>query len=341
MRHAWANTLLLALVTAELVSGAFGLVSGSSDRAFFIVAHRVVGWGLVVLIGWKLTNIVGSLRLRRSGAVRAGSMALLVTLVGTLALGFAWSLVGPFSFWLFSGVSWHINLGVLLAVVLVWHLTRFVRVIPRPYWSERRSALRLVGIVAAGTLLWRAAEFGAGVGGLSGSNRRFTGSYEADSFSGNRFPLTSWLNDVPPTIGAKDWRLKVHGAVRRNLSIAYDDIGENDEMVATLDCTGGWHSTQVWRGASLASILDAAGIRDDVASVTVKSATGYYRRFSIPEASGYLLASRVGDEALSRGHGFPMRLVAPGKRGFEWVKWVVEIEVNTTSKWWQPPLPLQ
>jgi DMSO/TMAO reductase YedYZ molybdopterin-dependent catalytic subunit len=44
---------------------------------------------------------------------------------------------------------------------------------------------------------------------------------------------------------------------------------------------------------------------------------------------------------LSHGHGSPARLVAPGKRGFEWVKWVDHIEVNETSKWLQPPLPLQ
>ena len=59
------------------------------------------------------------------------------------------------------------------------------------------------------------------------------------------------------------------------------------------------------------------------------------------EARSYILATHVGGEPLSRGHGFPARLVAPDKRGFEWVKWVEEIEVNDTSKWLQPPLPLQ
>ena len=45
--------------------------------------------------------------------------------------------------------------------------------------------------------------------------------------------------------------------------------------------------------------------------------------------------------APSHGHGFPARLVAPGKRGFEWVKWVTSIQVNESPKWLQPPLPLQ
>jgi DMSO/TMAO reductase YedYZ molybdopterin-dependent catalytic subunit len=34
-------------------------------------------------------------------------------------------------------------------------------------------------------------------------------------------------------------------------------------------------------------------------------------------------------------------LVAPGYRGFEWVKWVVEIELSDEPEWLQPPLPLQ
>ena len=111
-------------------------------------------------------------------------------------------------------------------------------------------------------------------------------------------------------------------------------------MRATLDCTGGWHTTQDWTGIPLKEILERAGIKPEAASITVRSVTGYYRRFSLDEAERYLLATKVGTESLSHGHGFPVRLVAPGKRGFEWVKWVDSIEVNDTSKWWQPPLPL-
>ena len=112
-------------------------------------------------------------------------------------------------------------------------------------------------------------------------------------------------------------------------------------MTAVIDCTGGWYSEQRWSGIGLDELLALAGPTSDASSVTVRSATGYYRRFSMSEARSYILATHVGDAPLSRGHGFPARLVAPDKRGFEWVKWVEEIEVNDTSKWLQPPLPLQ
>jgi DMSO/TMAO reductase YedYZ molybdopterin-dependent catalytic subunit len=41
------------------------------------------------------------------------------------------------------------------------------------------------------------------------------------------------------------------------------------------------------------------------------------------------LATHVGGEPISHDHGAPARLVAPGRRGFEWVTWVARIEVLT------------
>ncbi|GIK55427.1 MAG: molybdopterin-dependent oxidoreductase [Chloroflexi bacterium] len=39
--------------------------------------------------------------------------------------------------------------------------------------------------------------------------------------------------------------------------------------------------------------------------------------------------------------GVPVRLVVPHRRGYDWVKWVTHIHVNTTSAIWQSPLPLR
>jgi DMSO/TMAO reductase YedYZ molybdopterin-dependent catalytic subunit len=52
------------------------------------------------------------------------------------------------------------------------------------------------------------------------------------------------------------------------------------------------------------------------------------------------VATHVGDAALSAGHGAPARLIAPGRRGFWWVKWITAIDVDDEPWWWQPPFPL-
>ena len=154
MKHAWANSLLLVLILVELATGFFGLVSGSADEALFIQAHRVAGYGSLAVIGWKALIIASSLRkpmrLRRAVAPRAASVALLATLAVTLVLGLAWSLAGPFTAGLFSGVSWHIYAGAALVPVLVWYSIHHTRGLPAAFWADRRSFLRLAGAAVAG-----------------------------------------------------------------------------------------------------------------------------------------------------------------------------------------------
>ena len=54
-----------------------------------------------------------------------------------------------------------------------------------------------------------------------------------------------------------------------------------------------------------------------------------------------MLATRVGGELLWHGHGAPLRLVVPGRRGYDWVKWVDEVRLVDSPHWLQPWLPLQ
>ena len=215
-----------------------------------------------------------SLRWPRNAAPRTASIVLASVLALTLALGFIWSFVGPVSFWLFSGVSWHIYVGAALIPVLVWHAIYHTRGFPLRFWIDRRSFLRFAGLAIAGAALWRAGEVAASVGGLSGASRRFTGSYEARSYSGNAFPLTSWLNDNPRPVETEQWNLKIGGAVANPLTLKYDDLSLGVERTATIDCTGGWHSTQIWSGTALSDLLESAAPTGDAASVTVRSVTG-------------------------------------------------------------------
>ena len=149
------------------------------------------------------------------------------------------------------------------------------------------------------------------------------------------------MNDNPSPIDPSTWKLIVKGAADERVAYTLDDLNSDAEVTATIDCTGGWHSTQIWRGVRLSDLLDAMTPDKSARSVTFRSITGYYRRFALDDARGFILATSVGGETLSHGHGFPLRLVAPGRRGFEWVKWVTELEVSATPSWLQPPLPLQ
>jgi len=348
MNYPWANIAILVLGAVELLTGYLSLTNGTPEWVGALHVHRVLGFGIVALLLWKGRNIVSRLMVgrlwKRNWLAYSFSLFMLVLLLSGLALGIAWSHAGPFYFAGISGVSWHIYLSLALTPVLVWHAGRHRWNFRTRYWADRRMALKLGGLSIAGLALWQAGELLNRVGDLPGAGRRFTGSYLSAAQAGNGFPATSWLNDDPEPLDPQRWSLKVTGLVEQPLQFSLADLATRQTDVktvrATLDCTGGWHTTQDWTGIPLRSVLDLAGMNPQAASVTVRSATGYFRRFSLDEADRYILANRVGEETLSHWHGFPLRLVAPGKRGFEWVKWVDTIEVNDTSKWWQPPLPL-
>ncbi len=56
--------------------------------------------------------------------------------------------------------------------------------------------------------------------------------------------------------------------------------------------------------------------------------TGYRWSLPLSEARDAVLATHVDGERLAHGHGYPLRLVAPGRRGFQWVKWVESVRVS-------------
>ena len=162
-----------------------------------------------------------------------------------------------------------------------------------------------------------------------GSGRQPTGSKHAGSLSGNAYPTTIWLADQVPTLDPASWRLAIGGRVRSPAVLSYGELSGRPvrQLQAVLDCTSGWWSEQVWTGWSLGDLLADARPLTEAREVAVESVTGHRCVFPLAEARTALLATRVGDEPLSAAHGFPARLAVPGRRGYQWVKWVERIEV--------------
>jgi DMSO/TMAO reductase YedYZ molybdopterin-dependent catalytic subunit len=236
--------------------------------------------------------------------------------------------VGPF-----SPLGIHVAAAVGAVVVGVVHVVqRPVR--PRTTDLSRRNLLRSGAVLGAGAVGWLSIAGALRVAGASGADRRITGSLEHGSGAPADMPVTQWLNDAVPTIDPSTWRVQVLQGTRQ---LSVDEVAAFGDIVhATLDCTGGWYAEQDWSGARLDQLLhDAAG-----SSIVVRSVTGYSRRFPRSDASALVLATHVAGEPLSPGHGAPARLVAPGRRGFWWVKWVSAIDVDDVPWWWESPFPL-
>ena len=342
MRFPWANIALIALFTFELVTGYLGLTHNNPEWVAAMHLHRITGFAILVLFVWKSRNILGSFRTRsnwhRSPGMMLGSTLLLAGLLGVLGLGLAWSHIGQYSFLGFSGTTIHLNLALLLLPLLIWHTLRHKISLRTRYVAGRRNFLRFAGVAVAGLAAWQLSERLLLLSGAPGADRRFTGSHPEE---GPDFPVTMWLNDRTQHIGSTGWRLRVAGHVDNPYEMDYEELQSwNSRLTATLDCTGGWYTTREWQGIPVPELLARAGLKPGAGSITIRSHSGYFRRYSMGEAGRALLATRVDGVPLSPGHGFPARMVEPHKRGYDWVKWVDEITVNDTSKFWQPPLPL-
>jgi DMSO/TMAO reductase YedYZ molybdopterin-dependent catalytic subunit len=184
-------------------------------------------------------------------------------------------------------------------------------------------------VAATGGVLWRGQQGLAQAADLPGAQRRFTGSRRVGLEPGLTFPATMWMFDNPAPYDRAGWQLDITGEVAQPYTLAAAEWGAIPpvDLTAILDCTGGWYTDQVWRGIPVAFLLDRAGTTAAATAVSFVSATGY--RWSVPlaEARMLVLATHVGGVALDHGRGAPLRLVAPGRRGFQWVKWVREVRV--------------
>ena len=319
------DLLLGVSVTVAAVSGLVSWGVGTGWARWVTVTHALAGLSLLALAPLKLR---GSVRtgLKRRRVTRWLSMLLGLLVTATVVLGVLhatglWHGVG---YW--SALWTHFLLAALLAPLVIWHIaSRPGR--PRMADLDRRTLIGGGAAVAAAGIAYGVQQL------VVGNNRRFTGSHEIASFNPAEMPTTMWLNDRSPRVPASGWDLAVAGQ-----TVSLEDLQTRAAPIeADLDCTGGWWSRQSWDAVPLAELMPPV----DAPTLEVTSLTGYSRLFPARDAANLYLAVGYNGEPLRRGHGAPVRLVAPGRRGFWWVKWVSRIDPIDRPWWLQLPFPLE
>ena len=323
----WSLALCVGLA---LATGLVGNTLGRPGFWWVFALHGIAGLALALFLIGKLRRVLPRLLHARQWDRKTliGLLAILGALA-TLASGVAWVAGGTLDAAGFSLLNWHITLGVLLVALVSAHMIARAKPLRRKDVRGRRQALRWIGLAAGGAALWPAQQR------FAARDRRFTGSRPTGDYASNAFPTTSWVADRPRPLVRSEWTLDIRGHVSQPFTMTDADLSADDQHEATLDCTGGFSSTQVWRGVRVGSLLDRAGVREGAGWIRFRSVTGYRWSLPLEEARGALLATHVGDEPLNHAHGAPLRLVAPGRRGFQWVKWVVAVEVLATPDFGQ------
>jgi hypothetical protein len=337
------NLALLALLLSAGGTGVLAYAVGTPGANAVVVAlHGAAGLGLLLLVPWK-TVVVRRARRRpveRRDPTAAVALGVLVALTVVTGVLHSVGVAGPW--WALGGVTaLHLHVGAAIVVLPLLAVHAWgKRQRPRATDLSRRSLLRAGALGLGAGALWFGGEGVLRLAGAPGADRRATGSHERGTDDPAAMPVTQWISDTVPKEQADT--LDVVSAGRR-IRVPVEGLDRGDRMRAVLDCTGGWYAEQEWGGVRLDHLL-ADVVGGDLpadGSVDVVSVTGFRRRLPLRDASRLLLAVSAGGEPLSPGHGAPVRLVAPGRRGFWWVKWVRRIEVVDAPWWLQSPFPLQ
>ncbi|ROS75836.1 molybdopterin-dependent oxidoreductase-like protein [Curtobacterium sp. PhB130] len=138
---------------------------------------------------------------------------------------------------------------------------------------------------------------------------------------------------VLATATAADWTLTVAGpAVTRTFSRAELVALGTAEAALPISCVEGWSQMARWKGVRMRDLLAAVqAAPGSHVRVTSLERHGGYRIMDMgPEYASdptTLVALELNGATLDLDHGFPARIIAPGRPGVLQTKWIERIEV--------------
>ncbi len=131
------------------------------------------------------------------------------------------------------------------------------------------------------------------------------------------------------------WVLTVaHGGVERSFTRTELERMPQTEVTLPIACVEGWSQMAAWRGVRLSDLADLVGAGEDTSFKLVSlEQRGSFRQTQMgPEYVRdplTLVALELNGETLDLEHGFPARMIAPGRPGVLQTKWLSRIEAIT------------
>ena len=148
-------------------------------------------------------------------------------------------------------------------------------------------------------------------------------------------------NLIDPIVDPDRWQLVIDGMVDRTTTLRLADLRRlpQAESVATLECIangvgGSLMSTARWNGPTMRDVLATAGVRQDATHVELTAIDGYYDAVTVEElgTAGAVLALDMNGAPLPDRHGFPARIVLPGRYGEKQMKWLTGIRLTDAPR---------
>jgi DMSO/TMAO reductase YedYZ molybdopterin-dependent catalytic subunit len=155
---------------------------------------------------------------------------------------------------------------------------------------------------------------------------------------------------VVPQVDPTTWTLRIHGKVRREISLTYKQLLARPmvERYITLACVsnevgGNLISNALFQGVLLKDLLAEAGPLPGADQLVGRSADGFTAGSPtavVMDGRDAMLAVGMNGTPLPVEHGFPVRTVVPGLYGYvSGTKWITELELTSFADfdaYWVP-----
>jgi len=169
---------------------------------------------------------------------------------------------------------------------------------------------------------------------------------EAAGYDPSRLPPGQYLTDKWPVLHAgavpsypadlAGWDFRLHGEVDEPLTLSWPELQALPTTSVTQDihCVTRWSRFDAeFTGVAWATIRDLVRPRPSAHFAIAHAEAGFTANIPISflEAEGALLATHAGGAPLEPEHGWPLRLVVPGKYFWKSAKWLRAIELRATD----------
>ena len=161
----------------------------------------------------------------------------------------------------------------------------------------------------------------------------------------SRLPPGQYLTDKWPVLHAgtvpetdlATWEFTVMGEVEEPLALTWDELGALPSREVTVDihCVTRWSRFDVtFRGVHWSELASRVRPRPTARFVVAHAEQGFTTNIPLAtlEAEDSLIAYEADGKPLTPDHGWPLRLVVPGKYFWKSAKWLRGIELRSTDQ---------
>lgn len=233
----------------------------------------------------------------------------------------------------------------LLYAVLYWLIRQALQPAAHGFKQGRRQALTALG--AGSALVTLATAGGLFKNVLQGTDQTSASAFKAGSplpegivSQEDLYYVSKNLEGFDPVLQEANWTLKVGGMVERPAELTLADLQkfEQRQLELTLNCisnpVGGFLiGNAIWTGFRVRDLLNQVGIKQGAKFIIWKAADGYIESIPLGEAQedDVLLVHSINGERLTPKHGFPLRVLIPGRYGMKQPRWITEIQLSRTD----------